>query len=96
MKKLYTNSNSLYTNYGSCTSYVDDLNVDPDNLLDSDSKNLFQGVLLANQFFQTSSNTRDVMIWLNQANGEDRQYVALNNWNNSAASSFDDSGIMPT
>jgi hypothetical protein len=33
-----------------CTSYVDDLNVDPDNLLDSDSKNLFQGVLLANQF----------------------------------------------
>jgi hypothetical protein len=64
--------------------------VDPDNLLDSDSKNLFQGVLLANQFFQTSSNTRDVMIWLNQANGEDRQYV-LNNWNNSAASSFDDS-----
>jgi hypothetical protein len=74
-----------------CTSYVDDLNVDPDNLLDSDSKNLFQGVLLANQFFQTSSNTRDVMIWLNQANGEDRQYVALNNWNNSAASSFDDS-----
>jgi hypothetical protein len=29
------------------------------------------------------------MIWLNQANGEDRQYVALNNWNNSAASSFD-------
>jgi hypothetical protein len=75
----------------SCTSYVDDLNVDPDNLLDSDAKNLFQGVLLANQFFQTSSNTRDVMIWLNQANGEDRQYVALNNWNNSAASSFDDS-----
>lgn len=75
----------------SCTSYVDELNVDPDNLVDADSKNLFQGVLLANQFFQTSSNTRDVMIWLNQANGEDRQYVALNNWNNSAASSFDDS-----
>jgi hypothetical protein len=75
----------------SCTSYVEDINVDPDNLIDSDAKNLFQGVLLANQFFQTSSNTRDVMIWLNQANGEDRQYVALNNWNNSAASSFDDS-----
>lgn len=74
-----------------CTSYVEDLNVDPDNLTDSDASNLFQGVLLANQFFQTSSNTRDVMIWLNQANGEDRQYVALNNWNNSAASSFDDS-----
>lgn len=74
-----------------CTSYVDDFNVDPDLITDADSKNLFQGVLLANQFFHTSSNVRDVMIWLNQANGEDRQYVALNNWNNSAASSFDDS-----
>jgi hypothetical protein len=63
--------------------------VDPDNLLDSDSKNLFQGVLLQPVF--SKLNTRDVMIWLNQANGEDRQYVALNNWNNSAASSFDDS-----
>jgi hypothetical protein len=30
------------------------------------------------------------MIWLNQANGEDRQYVALNNWNNLLLS-FDDS-----
>jgi hypothetical protein len=48
MKKINIQIVTLYTNYISgCTSYVDDLNVDPDNLLDSDSKNLFQGVLLA-------------------------------------------------
>jgi hypothetical protein len=75
----------------SCTDYVSDTNVDPDLITDSDAKNLFQGILLANQFFQTSSNTRDVMIWLNQANGENRQYVALNDWNLATASNFDDS-----
>lgn len=74
-----------------CTDYVEDMNVDPDLLTDSDARNLFQGVLLANQYFQTSSTVRDAMIWMNQANGENRQYVALNNWNNSTASQFDDS-----
>ena len=74
----------------SCTSYVDDQNIDPSGLTDSDAKNLFQGVLLADQFFQTSANARSVMIWLNQANGENRQYTILNNWNNSVASEFDD------
>lgn len=74
-----------------CTSYVEDSNVSLDSLTDSDAKNLFQGVLLADQFFQTSSVSRDAMIWLNQANGEDRQYLALNNWNNTTASEFDDS-----
>ena len=74
----------------SCTSYVDDSNIDPDLLTDSDATNLFQGVLLADQFFQTSANARSAMIWLNQANGENRQYTILNNWNNSVASEFDD------
>lgn len=74
----------------SCTSYVDDSNIDPDLLTDSDASNLFQGVLLADQFFQTSANARSAMIWLNQANGENRQYTILNNWNNSVASEFDD------
>jgi hypothetical protein len=70
---------------------VEDSNVNLDALTNSDAKNLFQGVLLADQFFQTSSVSRDAMIWLNQANGEDRQYIALNNWNNTTASEFDDS-----
>lgn len=75
----------------SCTDYVDEINVSPDLLTNADAKNLFQGVLLADQFFQTSSVARDAMIWLNQANGEDRQYLALNNWNNTTSSEFDDS-----
>jgi starch-binding outer membrane protein, SusD/RagB family len=81
----------VFASFYSCSNYDDVYNQDPDLLVDSDAKNLFQGVLLANQFFQTSSVTRDAMIWLNQANGENRQYVALNNWNSSTASAFDDS-----
>jgi starch-binding outer membrane protein, SusD/RagB family len=81
----------ISTTLFSCTDYVSDFNVDPDLITDSDATNLFQGILIADQFFQTSSNTRDVMIWLNQANGENRQYVSLNDWNLSTASTFDDS-----
>ncbi|VXA99205.1 conserved hypothetical protein [Flavobacterium sp. 9R] len=94
MKKLFIKSISLCfiaTTIFSCTDYVSDSNVDPDLLTDSDARNLFQGILLADQFFHTTPNTRDVMIWLNQANGENRQYVALNDWNLSTASTFDDS-----
>ena len=80
----------LFNAFTGCTSFVEDQNVDPDLLTNVDSKNLFQGTLLADQFFHTSGNVRSVMIWLNQANGENRQYVALNNWNNSTASEFDD------
>lgn len=74
----------------SCTSLVENQNEDPDRLTNADAKNIFQGVLLANQFFQTSSTNRHAMIWLNQATGENRQYVALNDWNNSVAADFDD------
>jgi hypothetical protein len=92
MKNIYIKSISLciaLTTLFSCTDYVSDSNVDPDELAGSDARNLFQGVLLADQFFHTSSNVRDVMIWMNQANGENRQYVALNDWNLSTASTFD-------
>lgn len=94
MKNIYFKTASLCLMLSTligCTSYVEDSNVNLDLLTDSDAKNLFQGVLLADQFFQTSSVSRDAMIWLNQANGEDRQYIALNNWNNTTASEFDDS-----
>jgi hypothetical protein len=94
MKSIYIKTASLCLMLSiaiGCTSYVEDTNVSLDSLTDSNAKNLFQGVLLANQFFQTSATARDAMIWLNQANGEDRQYKALNNWNNTTASEFDDS-----
>lgn len=77
--------------FSGCTNLVDDENVDPDILTNVEAKNLLQGAILANQFFQNSSTVRNVMLWLNQANGENRQYVPLNNWNNATASEFDDS-----
>jgi hypothetical protein len=92
MKNIYIKSISLciaLTTLFSCTDYVSDSNVDPDEVAGSDARNLFQGILLADQFFHTSSNVRDVMIWMNQANGENRQYVSLNDWNLSTSSSFD-------
>ena len=92
MKNIYIKSISLciaLSTLVSCTDYVSDSNVDPDKIAGADSKNLFQGILLADQFFHTSGNVRDVMIWMNQANGENRQYVSLNDWNLSTASMFD-------
>ena len=56
-----------------CTSFVEDSNVDPDLLVTGNAKDYFQGILLANQFFQNSDQARTAMVWLNQANGEDRQ-----------------------
>lgn len=80
----------LITLATSCTSFVEDSNVDPDLLAGGNAKDYFQGILLANQFFQNSDQARTAMVWLNQANGEDRQYLALNNWNNSTSSEYDD------
>lgn len=74
----------------SCTDYVEGLEDDPDNLTDAAAKVIIQSAMLGNQFFHTSSSIRSSMLWLNMANGENRQYVALNNWNNTTASEFDD------
>jgi hypothetical protein len=92
MKKIFIKKACLcllITSLFGCTSFVEDINVDPDLISDADGGSILQGALIANQFFQTSGNVRDAMLWLNQANGEDRQYLALNNWNNSTAGNFD-------
>jgi starch-binding outer membrane protein, SusD/RagB family len=73
-----------------CTNFVEDSNVDPDELITGNAKDYFQGILLANQFFQNSDQARTAMVWLNQANGEDRQYITLNDWNKSVSSEYDD------
>ncbi len=73
----------------SCNNYVEDINVDPNAPTDADAKNMLQGVLLGNQFWQTASTSRLVSIWMNQATGADRQYIALNNWNSVQATDFD-------
>lgn len=74
----------------SCESYVEDLNDDPNRPVDSDAVNILEGVILSNQFWQSSDLNRIAMIWLDQATGADRQYIALNNWNNITAQDFSD------
>jgi hypothetical protein len=74
-----------------CTDYVEDINTNPHLLLPDDaaSKNIFQSALLANQYFHCTNNLRNTMLWLSQANGIDRQYIPLNDWNNNSASDSD-------
>lgn len=74
----------------SCESYVEGINDDPNRPLNADATNMLQGVMLANQFWQTGAGNRIAMIWLNQGTGSDRQYIALNNWNNITSSDFND------
>lgn len=73
----------------SCSKYVEDLNVDPNKFLDSSPEVMFQGMLLANQYWQKGQGLRIAMIWMNQSTGSDRQYVALNNWNSVTAPELD-------
>jgi hypothetical protein len=75
----------------SCTNLADDINVDPNALSveDAQARNIFQAALLANQYFQTSNNVRNTMLWLDSGTGIDRQYIPLNNWNNNTSSDSD-------
>ena len=89
-------SGALLIGLGGCTNLVEDITSDPDLLLseDLDSKNILQGVLLNNQFFQTSSAVRMSTMWMNQTTGEDRQYIAVDDWNNTTAGDFDNTWAL--
>jgi hypothetical protein len=73
----------------SCSNYVEDLNDDPNQPVDAGLENIVQGVQLSNQFWQTGESNRTAMLWLNQATGSDRQYLALNDWNTAQSTIFD-------
>lgn len=81
---------TLFITATSCSKYVEDMNTDPNKFSNSTPEVMFQGAILANQFWQNASGARLAMIWMNQATGADRQYVALNNWNSAAAPDFND------
>lgn len=89
-KKYLTSLFAAATLVG-CTDYVEDINTNPHQLTsgDAESKNIFQSALLANQYFHTTNNIRNTMLWLSQGNGIDRQYIPLNDWNNNTASDSD-------
>jgi hypothetical protein len=75
----------------SCTDMVEGINEDPNKLSINDAQavNVFQSALLANQFFQTTNNVRNTMLWLGQGTGIDRQYIPLNDWNNNTSADSD-------
>lgn len=75
----------------SCTNLVEDINENPNKLSadDAQAKNIFQSVLLANQYFQTTNNVRNTMLWLGQGTGVDRQYIPLNDWNANTSADSD-------
>lgn len=89
MKKIFLLLTLITLTFTSCEDYVADINIDPNAPQDADAKNMIQGVMLSNQFWANSDANRLMMIWMNQATGADRQYVALNNWNNSTATDMD-------
>lgn len=91
MKKIILSIVTLIV-FASCTDYLD-VNDNPNAFLPEDitSEQMIRGVMLGNQFWQTSSGPRIAMIWMNQGTGSDRQYISFNDWNSLTASSFDTS-----
>lgn len=75
---------------GSCKKYVEGYDKDPNGLLATDPEQIMQGVLLENQFFLKADGIRMEMLWINQATGSDRQFVAFNNWNSVGNNHFND------
>ncbi len=75
---------------GSCEKFVEGYDKDPNGLLETNTEQIMQGVLLENQFFLKADGIRMEMLWINQATGSDRQFVAFNNWNNVGNNHFND------
>ena len=80
--KLLTFGLLLLVLTGSCKKFVEGYEKDPNGLLETNTEQIMQGVLLEQQFFLKDDGMRLAMLWLNQATGSDRQYVAFNDWNN--------------
>ncbi|WP_051907791.1 SusD/RagB family nutrient-binding outer membrane lipoprotein [Flavimarina sp. Hel_I_48] len=89
MKKIYLLTFASIFFATSCSDYVEDLNDDPNQPTDAGLENIVQGIQLSNQFWQTGEANRTAMLWLNQATGSDRQYLALNDWNTAQSTIFD-------
>lgn len=65
----------------SCASFTDGLTTDPNAPTDADALNMIQGPMVMTQFFHAGEVARLTGIWTNHFTGQDRQYVALNDWN---------------
>jgi len=91
MKKAlkYTSIVLLSLALGACKSFVEDLDVDPNNPAVVDAANSLQGVILADALVHEGDAARTAGIWTNQFSGVERQYISLNNYDVNAGT-FDD------
>jgi hypothetical protein len=76
-------------NLGSCQSYIEGFEEDPNNPADAPSEKMIQGIMVADMFVHTGDLNRLTGMWMGYFTGMDRQYVALDNWNGSQAADYD-------
>ena len=74
--------------FSSCKKFVEGYEKDPNGIRYTVVEQELTAVMLENQFFHKGDGMRLAMMWLNQATGQDRQYLSLDNWNNASGSDF--------
>lgn len=86
MKRLYTTGVSLLLSLwvSSCSSIVDNLNIDPNNPTSSTASLLLTGTEIANMATQEGMASRLTTIWDGYLTGADRQWLDYYNYNVSA------------
>lgn len=80
---------TLGVSLGSCASFVDDLDIDPNNPAVVDAPNTIQGVMVADALVHEAEAARLSAMWTAQFTGVERQYVSLDRYDVTAGS-FDD------
>lgn len=76
-------------NLVSCESYISGFEKDPNNPDDAPADKMLQGIILADMFTHSSDLNRLTGMWMGYFTGMDRQYVALDTWDGSQASDYD-------
>ncbi len=74
--------------FSSCEKFVEGYEKDPNGIGYTVVDQELTAVMLENQFFHKADGLRIAMMWMNQATGQDRQYVTLDDWNKASGSDF--------
>lgn len=80
---------SILSLAASCESYVEDINIDPNNFTDAPATLVVGQAMLASSKISESSASRMAGIFTDQFSGCDRQYISIENYN-VLAGDFDD------
>ena len=76
-------------NISSCESFIEDLEVDPNNPGDATAARMIEGVMVADMFVHTGDLNRLAGMWMGYFTGADRQYLTLDSWGGSVAADYD-------